>query len=312
MKTAFIFPGQGSQSIGMMKGYTDSPLMRKTFSEAADILKQDLWALVNEGSAEDLNSTLNTQPIMLTAGIAVYRAWESLGGKKPDYLAGHSLGEYTALVVSGALTFSDALRLVSYRAKIMQECVPEGMGGMAAIVGLDDDEVRAVCAEVMSNCEGMLLEPANFNSPGQVVIAGHKNAVQHAMELSKVKGAKLTVLLPMSIPSHCSLMKPAAEKMRQLLDKISFELPTIPVLHNVDVQQHNDVTSIREILTKQLYSPVRWTETIRAFVSVGVDHVVECGPGKVLTGLTKRIDGKLKSLSLTDSNTLKQAIGISK
>jgi [acyl-carrier-protein] S-malonyltransferase len=312
MKTAFVFPGQGSQSIGMMKGYADLPLMHETFSEAADILKQDLWILVNQGSAEDINSTVNTQPIMLTAGVAVYRAWESLGGKKPDYLAGHSLAEYTALVVSGVLTFSDALRLVSYRAKIMQECVPEGVGGMAAIVGLDDDEVRAVCTEVMSNYEGMLLEPANFNSPGQVVIAGHKNAVQHAMELSKAKGAKLTVLLPMSIPSHCSLMKPAAEKMRQLLEKISFESPTIPILHNVDVQQHYDAASIREILAKQLYSPVRWTETIRAFVSAGVDHVVECGPGKVLTGLTKRIDGKLKGLSLTDSNTLKQTIDILK
>lgn len=312
MKTAFVFPGQGSQSIGMMKGYADLPLMRETFSEAADILKQDLWALAHEGPAEALNSTVNTQPIMLTAGIAVYRAWESLRGKKPDYLAGHSLGEYTALVVSGALTFSDALRLVSYRAKIMQECVPEGVGGMAAIVGLDDDEIRVVCAETMRNCEGMLLEPANFNSPGQVVIAGHKNAIQQAMELSKAKGAKLTILLPMSIPSHCSLMKPAAEQMRQLLEKISFASPTIPVLHNVDVQQHHDAASLREILAKQLYSPVRWTETVRTFASTGVDHVIECGPGKVLVGLTKRIDGKLKSLSLTDSNVLKQTIDLLK
>lgn len=312
MKTAFVFPGQGSQSIGMMQGYADLPIIQETFYEATDILKQDLWALVNQGPAEDLNLTVNTQPIMLTAGIAVYRAWENLGGKKPDYLAGHSLGEYTALVVAGALTFSDALKLVSYRAKIMQECVPEGVGGMAAIVGLDDDEIRVVCAETMRNCEGMLLEPANFNSPGQVVIAGHKNAIQQAMELSKAKGAKLTILLPMSIPSHCSLMKPAAEQMRQLLEKISFASPTIPVLHNVDVQQHHDAASLREILAKQLYSPVRWTETVRTFASTGVDHVIECGPGKVLVGLTKRIDGKLKSLSLTDSNVLKQTIDLLK
>ncbi|SDY15552.1 ACP S-malonyltransferase [Nitrosomonas sp. Nm33] len=312
MKTAFIFPGQGSQSVGMMKGYADLPLMHETFSEAADILKQDLWSLANQGPAEDLNLTVNTQPIMLTAGVAVYRAWENLGGKKPDYLAGHSLAEYTALVVSGALTFPDALKLVSYRAKIMQECVPEGVGGMAAIVGLDDDEVRAVCAEIMSSYDGISLEPANFNSPGQIVIAGHKNAVQHAMELSKAKGAKLAILLPMSIPSHCSLMRPAAEKMHQLLEKISFESPTIPILHNVDVQQHHDAVSIREILAKQLYSPVQWTETIRAFASADVDHVIECGPGKVLTGLTKRIDGKLKSLSLTDSNALRQTIDILK
>lgn len=312
MKTAFVFPGQGSQSIGMMQGYADLPIIQETFYEATDILKQDLWALVNQGPAEDLNLTVNTQPIMLTAGIAVYRAWENLGGKKPDYLAGHSLGEYTALVVAGALTFSDALKLVSYRAKIMQECVPEGVGGMAAIVGMDDEEVRAVCNEIMSNCDGTLLEPANFNCPGQVVIAGHKNAVQHAMERFKEKGAKLTMLLPMSIPSHCSLMRPAAEKMLQFLEKISFESPTIPILHNADVQQHRDVISIREILAKQLYSPVRWTETIRAFALSGNDQVVECGPGKVLTGLTKRIDKNLKSLSLTDSNTLRNTIDILK
>lgn len=312
MKTAFVFPGQGSQSIGMMQGYADLPIIQETFYEATDILKQDLWALVNQGPAEDLNLTVNTQPIMLTAGIAVYRAWENLGGKKPDYLAGHSLGEYTALVVAGALTFSDALKLVSYRAKIMQECVLEGVGGMAAIVGMDDEEVRAVCNEIMSNCDGTLLEPANFNCPGQVVIAGHKNAVQHAMERFKEKGAKLTMLLPMSIPSHCSLMRPAAEKMLQFLEKISFESPTIPILHNADVQQHRDVISIREILAKQLYSPVRWTETIRAFALSGNDQVIECGPGKVLTGLTKRIDKNLKSLSLTDSNTLRNTIDILK
>lgn len=312
MKTAFVFPGQGSQSIGMMTGYADLPIIHETFTEAADILKQDFWALVNQGPAEKLNLTINTQPIMLTAGVAVYRAWQSLGGRKPDYLAGHSLAEYTALVVSEALTFTDALKLVSYRANIMQECVPEGVGGMAAIVGLDDHEVQAVCTEIMRSHEGMSLEPANFNSPGQVVIAGHKNLVQQAMVLSKARGAKLAVLLPMSIPSHCSLMKPAAEKMQQLLEQISLKSPIIPVLHNADVQPHSDAATIRAVLARQLYSPVRWTETIRTFVSAGMDHIIECGPGKVLTGLTKRIDGKLKGLALTDSNSLRQTIDILK
>lgn len=312
MKTAFVFPGQGSQAIGMMKSYADLPLIQQTFFEAADILKQDVWALVNDGPAEELNQTINTQPIMLTAGIAIYRAWETLGGRRPDCMAGHSLGEYTALVASEALAFSDALRLVRYRAEIMQECVPEGVGGMAAIVGLSDDEIHAICTESTRIMGEKSLEPANFNSPGQVVIAGHKIAVQHAMTLAKEKGAKLTVLLPMSIPSHCLLMKPASEKMRLFLERISFQAPTIPILHNVDIQSHQDIVSIREILAQQLYRPVRWVETIRAFAAAGIEHVIECGPGKVLTGLTKRIDTKLSCLSLTDSETLKRTVEILK
>lgn len=312
MKTAFVFPGQGSQSIGMMSHYADLSLIQETFHEASDILEQDMWPLVNQGPAEELNQTVNTQPIMLTAGFAVYRAWEMLGGKQPDYMAGHSLGEYTALVASKALTFSDALRLVRYRAEVMQDCVPEGVGGMAAIVGLDDDKIQTICSECISESNEESLEPANFNSPGQVVIAGHKNAVQRAMILAKERGAKLTVLLPMSIPSHCSLMKPAAERMHSLLETISFQVPIIPILHNVDIQPHPDTSSIREVLAQQLYRPVRWVETIRTFTSAGVSHVIECGPGKVLTGLTKRIDTKLNNLSLADSETLRRTIDILK
>jgi [acyl-carrier-protein] S-malonyltransferase len=312
MKTAFVFPGQGSQSIGMMKNYASLPLIQDTFLEAADILKQDFWTLIDQGPVDVLNQTVNTQPVMLIAGTAVYRAWEKMGGRTPDYLAGHSLGEYTALVTSKALTFSDALKLVRYRAEVMQACVPEGTGGMAAIVGLDDHEIHAICTEIMGDCAEESLEPANFNSPGQVVIAGHKNAVERALELAKTKGAKLTAMLPMSIPSHCSLMRPAAEKMSQLLEQISFQAPTIPILHNVDIQQHRDAASIREILTQQLYRPVRWVETIRAFDSAGVNHVIECGPGKVLSGLTKRIDRKLNSISLIDSSALEHTIEILK
>lgn len=312
MKTAFVFPGQGSQSIGMMKNYAGLPSIQDTFLEATDILKQDFWTLIDHGPIDVLNQTVNTQPVMLTAGIAVYRAWEKMGGRTPDYLAGHSLGEYTALVASKALTFSDALKLVRYRAEVMQACVSEGTGGMAAIVGLDDNEVHAICAEIMRDFTGESLEPANFNSPGQVVIAGHKIAIERALELAKTKGAKLTVMLPMSIPSHCSLMRPAAEKMSQLLEQISFQAPTIPILHNVDIQQHRDAASIRAILAQQLYRPVRWVETIRAFASAGIDHVIECGPGKVLSGLTKRIDKKLNSISLVDNNALEHTIELLK
>lgn len=309
-KFAFVFPGQGSQSVGMMQGYADFPVVRETFAEASDILKQDFWAMVTDGPADDLNLTVNTQPLMLMTGVAVYRAWESLGGAKPmppAFMAGHSLGEYTALVASGALAFADALPLVRFRAEAMQQAVPEGVSGMAAILGLDDEMVRTVCAEVMLTSEGESLEPANFNSPGQVVIAGHRNAVLCGMELAKAKGAKRAVMLPMSVPSHCSLMIPVAEKMRQRLTAVTLQAPTIPVLHNADVQQHQDAAAIKDILVRQLCSPVRWTETIRAFAAAGVTHVAECGPGKVLTGLNKRIDPNLQSLALVDGEALRQA-----
>lgn len=312
MKIAFVFPGQGSQSIGMMKGYAALPSIRETFNEASEILKQDLWSLIDDGPEETLNLTINTQPVMLTADVAVYRAWKQAGGSNPEFLAGHSLGEYAALVAAHSLSFADALKLVRYRAEVMQACVPEGMGGMAAIVGLDDDTVSAVCAEVVRDTPDLLLEPTNFNAPGQAVIAGHKSAVMAGMTLAKLKGAKLTVLLPMSIPSHCSLMRPAAEKLILLLERISLQSPQIPVLHNVDIQQHTEVTVIRRVLMQQLYSPVRWTETIQEMAAQGTTHVMECGPGKVLSGLNRRINKNLNSISLNDANALKQGLEIAK
>ena len=310
MKFAFVFPGQGSQSIGMMKGYADLPVVRETFAEASDILGQDFWAMANEGPAEDLNLTVNTQPLMLMAGVSAYRAWESLTGARPVFMAGHSLGEDSALVAAGCLTFADALSLVRFRAEVMQQSVPEGTGGMAAVLGLDDDKVRMVCDEVMSTHRGKSLEPANFNSPGQVVIAGHRDAVLHGMELAKAKGAKRAIMLPMSVPSHCSLMNHAAEKMQQRLEQVTLQSPAISILHNADVQSHTDAASIRNILVRQLCKPVRWTETIHALASAGVTHVVECGPGKVLSGLNKRIDERVQSLALTDSESLHQAASL--
>jgi [acyl-carrier-protein] S-malonyltransferase len=301
---ACVFPGQGSQSAGMMKGYADFPIVRETFAEASTILGQDFWAMVEEGSLEKLNLTVNTQPLMLTAGIAVYRAWESLGDVKPVFVAGHSLGEYTALVASKALAFADALSLVRFRAELMQQAIPEGIGGMAAILGLDDEVVQAVCDEVTTSLEGELLEPANFNSPGQIVVAGHKNAVLRGMELARSRGAKRAVMLPVSVPSHCSLMNQAASRMQQQLERVTFESPKIPLLHNADVRQHDDPAAIKKILVQQLCRPVRWTETIRSFAAAGVAHVVECGPGKVLSGLNKRIDENLRSYALTDGVAL--------
>ena len=307
MKFAFVFPGQGSQSVGMINGYTDLPKIRDTFSEASEILSQDFWAMVNEGPADDLNLTVNTQPLMLMAGVAVYRAWLELGGAKPTFLAGHSLGEYTALVAAESLSFEDALKLVRFRAQAMQQAVPEGVGGMAAILGLDDDIIEAFCTEITNNSENESLEPANFNSPGQVVIAGHKNAVLKGIDLAKEKGAKRAVMLPMSIPSHCVLMRPAALKMQEQLEKTTLQTPTIPVLHNVDANDHDDISAIKDILVKQLYSPVRWVDTIRSLAAADVTHIAECGPGKVLAGLNKRIDKNLQSVPLTDNETVRQA-----
>ncbi|GJL74152.1 ACP S-malonyltransferase [Nitrosomonas sp.] len=307
MKFAFVFPGQGSQSVGMMAGYNDLPVVRETFAEASDILGQDFWSMVSDGPVDDLNLTINTQPLMLMGGVAVYRAWESLGGDKPARLAGHSLGEYTALVASGSLSFADALKLVRFRAQIMQQAVPEGTGGMAAILGLDDAVITTICKEINALNDQESLEPANFNSPGQVVIAGHKNAVLKGIELAKEKGAKRAVMLPVSIPSHCQLMKPAAEKMRQQLAQTTLQLPDIPVVHNVDVQVHNDIDSIKDILTRQLFSPVRWVDTIRTFAAEGITHIAECGPGNILTGLNKRIDRNLQHLSFTGSDAIQQA-----
>lgn len=307
MKLAFVFPGQGSQSVGMMQGFDALPVVRKTFEEAGDILKLDLWQMVSSGPVEVLNQTINTQPVMLTAGVAVYRAWQEMGGTQPEFMAGHSLGEYTALVAAGALSFADALPLVRYRAEVMQEAVAEGVGGMAAILGLDDDVVRAVCAEA---AQGEVVEAVNFNSPGQVVIAGSRAAVERGMELAKAKGAKRALPLPVSVPSHCSLMKPAAEKLAIYLQSVAMQTPLVQVLHNADVKSYSGAAEIKDALVRQLFMPVRWVETVQALAAAGVTHVAECGPGKVLAGLNKRIVAELQGLALTDAAALEQAKSI--
>lgn len=287
-----------------MNNYADFPVVRDTFAEASDILQQDLWQLVAEGSDAELNDTVNTQPLMLTAGVAVYRAWQSLNAPTPALLAGHSLGEYTALVVGGALQFADALPLVRYRAECMQEAVPKGVGGIAAILGLDDESVLKVCLEA---AQDEVLEAVNFNSPGQVVIAGNRAAVERGMELAKIKGAKRALMLPMSVPSHCSLLRGAAELLRVSLNGVTMQAPSIPVLHNADVKSYVDVPSIKDALVRQLYSPVRWVETVQYFGQKLITHNVECAPGKVLMALNKRIDTNQQALGLSDGITLKSA-----
>ena len=290
----------------MMDGYADFPAVRNTFAEASDVLKQDLWQLVAEGSDADLNSTVNTQPLMLAAGVAVYRAWQGQGGAAPALLAGHSLGEYTALVAGGAIEFTDALPLVRFRARCMQEAVPEGVGGIAAILGLDDEVVRAVCAEA---AQGEVLEAVNYNSPAQVVIAGNRAAVERGMELAKARGAKRAIMLPMSVPSHCQLLKGAAERLRGYLADVAVRQPAIPVLHNADVAAYSDGAAIKDALVRQLYSPVRWVETVLEFGRQGITHNVECAPGKVLVGLNKRIDASQQALAISDGGALVSALG---
>ena len=304
MSLAIVFPGQGSQSVGMMAGFADVPLVEKTFVEAGAILGVDLWAMVCEGPAEALNQTVNTQPVMLAAGVACWRAWQDRGNPMPAWLAGHSLGEYTALVASGAMRFEDALALVRFRAQAMQEAVPGGTGGIAAVLGLDDAALPGVLAEA---AQGEVLEPANLNSPGQVVIAGHRAAVERGMALAKQKGAKRAVMLPMSAPSHCSLMKPAAERLRERLAGVEIRKPGIPVIHNRFVESFDDPARIRVALVEQLYNPVRWIETIQLLASMGAKRVVECGPGKVLTGLGKRIVPDIEHIAIQDSAALAAA-----
>jgi len=304
-KFAFVFPGQGSQSRGMMNGYFDFPVVRNTFAEASDVLEQDLWTLVTEGSDSDLNATVNTQPIMLTAGVAVYRAWQSLSVATPSIMAGHSLGEYTALVAAGALQFVDALPLVRFRAQSMQQAVPEGVGGIAAVLGLNDEVVRNVCAE---GAQGQVLEAVNYNSPGQVVIAGDRAAVERGMVLAKAKGAKRAIMLPMSVPSHCSLLKGAAEQLRNYLNDVAIQAPNIAVLHNADVKSYSDSNSIKDALVRQLYSPVRWVETVQEFGKQGITYNVECAPGKILSGLNKRITTDQQAMAISDGEALKQAL----
>lgn len=306
MKLAMVFPGQGSQSVGMMRAYGDIAAVDEVLAEAGDVLGQDLGKLTNEGPAEQLNLTVNTQPLMLTAGYAAYRAWISLGGSEPAALAGHSLGEYTALVVAGVISFRAALPLVRFRAQAMQEAVPSGEGAMAAILGLDEEAVRAACAEA---AQGEVVQAVNFNSPGQIVIAGHAAAVKRACDAAKAGGAKRALALAVSAPFHSALMRPAADRLRQYLRGIAFNAPRIPVINNVDVMRCDDPAQIKDALVRQAFHPVRWVETIRAFAAQGITHVAECGPGKVLAGMTKRIDNSLVSLALPDRASIEQGIG---
>jgi [acyl-carrier-protein] S-malonyltransferase len=301
MKLAFVFPGQGSQSVGMLSEYGGHPTVRTTIDEASDLLGQDLWALAADGPAEDLNQTVNTQPVMLAAGIAVWRSWLAIGGPRPSIVAGHSLGEYTALVAAGSLTLRDALPLVRFRAQAMQEAVPTGVGAMAAIMGLDDAGVAAACSEA---AQDEVVEPVNFNAPSQVVIAGHKAAVERAITAAKAKGAKRGVLLPVSAPFHSSLLKPAAMRLASRLAQIAINPPMIPVLHNVDVAEHHEPDAIRTALAEQAASPVRWVHIVQKMAAHGVTHIVECGPGKVLAGLNKRIVEGVESFALTDSEAI--------
>lgn len=304
MSFAFFFPGQGSQSLGMMNGFT-TPTVKATFDEASAVLGQDLWAMINGEDAEIIGQTVNTQPIMLAAGVAAYRAYLETGGKVPSVVAGHSLGEYTALVAAEALSFADAVKLVRLRAELMQSAVPQGVGAMAAILGLEDDQIKAICAEA---AQGEVVEAVNFNSPGQVVIAGHAAAVERAMTAAKEAGAKRALPLPVSVPSHCSLMKPAADKLAEALQNVEITTPKIRVIHNADVAAYDNPEQIKDALVRQLHSPVRWTETVNALVNEGITESAECGPGKVLAGLAKRINKEAVCAALVSDDSVKAFI----
>lgn len=304
---AFVFPGQGSQTVGMLTELAATyPLVEETFREASDALGYDLWQLVSQGPAEELNKTWQTQPALLAASVAIYRVWQQQGGEQPVLMAGHSLGEYSALVCAGVLNFADAVKLVELRGKLMQEAVPEGTGAMQAIIGLDDAAIRKACEE---SAQGQVVSPVNFNSPGQVVIAGNKEAVERAGAACKAAGAKRALPLPVSVPSHCALMKPAADKLAVALESITFNAPAVPVINNVDVKAETDAAAIRHALVRQLYSPVRWTESVEAMAAQGVTQLLEMGPGKVLTGLTKRIVDTLTAAAVNDTASLAAAFG---
>ncbi|HEY3433523.1 MAG TPA: ACP S-malonyltransferase [Rhodocyclaceae bacterium] len=305
MTFALVFPGQGSQSLGMMNAYGDSAVVRKTFDEASAALGRDLWQLVAEGPAEALNQTVNTQPLMLTAGIAVYRLWQEKGGPVPAMVAGHSLGEYSALVAAGVLSLADAVPLVELRAKAMQEAVPAGEGAMAAILGLDVESIKAVCAE---SAQGQVVEAVNFNAPEQTVIAGNVAAVQRAADGCKAKGAKRAVMLPVSAPFHCALMQPAAEKLRVRLAELTFSAPQIAVVNNVDVAVINDPAQIKDALARQAAGPVRWVEIMRHMQAAGVTQILECGPGKVLSGVAKRCADGIVGFAMADLAGLEAGI----
>lgn len=305
-KLAIVFPGQGSQSVGMLADlYQTYPLVQETFNEASAALGYDLWDLVANGPEEQLNETQRTQPALLTASVAVWRVWQQQGGATPAYFAGHSLGEYSALVCAGVLSLADAVKLVEKRGQYMQQAVPAGTGAMAAIIGLDDAAIAKACADA---AQGEVVAPVNYNSPGQVVIAGHKAAVERAGEACKAAGAKRALPLPVSVPSHCALMRPAAEQLAADLAALHFNTPVIPVVNNVDVEQADSAEAIKDALIRQLYSPVRWTETIEYFAAQGVTEVLELGAGKVLSGLIKRINKELSTSSITDSAALSAAL----
>ncbi len=293
----------------MLAGYGDMPAVRETLAEASDVLKQDLAKLIAEGPAEELNSTVNTQPVMVTAGICAWRAWRESGGAEPVLLAGHSLGEYTALVVAGAISFADCLPLVRLRGRAMQEAVPQGTGAMAAILGLDDEEVKSACAEA---AEGDVCEAVNFNAPGQVVIAGHAGAVRRAVEAAKARGAKRAMALPVSAPFHSSLMAPAAARLREALERIAVSSPRIPVIHNVDAKSRAGASGIKEALVTQADHPVRWVDCVREMAARGVKQVFECGPGKVLAPLVRRTAEGLQGIALADRAGLEQGVQLSK
>lgn len=308
-KFALVFAGQGSQSIGMMAGFADLPIVQRTFEEASDLLKTNLWEMIVEGPADILAQTINTQPLMLTAGVATYRAWQSEGGGEADSYAGHSLGEYTALVAAGAISFAEAVPLVRFRAEVMQAAVPEGTGAIAAILGLEVAQIQSVCTDAVSDeYQGEVLEAVNLNSPGQIVIAGHKAAVERGIILAKARGAKRALMLPMSVPSHCALMRPAAEKLAEYLRGVIVKVPNAPVIQNADVSSFLSDEEIRRALVQQLYRPVRWIETIQVIATQGVSTIIECVPGKILTGLNKRIEGNLNCLAITDTSSLVSAI----
>jgi [acyl-carrier-protein] S-malonyltransferase len=304
MKFAFVFPGQGSQAVGMLNAFADVPVVQETLQEASEALGQDMGRLIADGPAEELNLTTNTQPVMLIASYAIYRAWLAAGGPKPSIVAGHSLGEYTALVVAGALSFRDAVPLVRFRAQAMQEAVPVGTGGMAAILGLDDDAVRAVCAEASS---AGIVEAVNFNAPSQVVIAGLKAGIDKACELAKAAGAKRALPLQVSAPFHSSLLKPASDRLREYLANVELRAPLIPVVNNVDVAINDDAAAIRDALVRQAAGSVRWVECVKR-IAQETTHVIECGPGKVLAGLTKRIDGSLVNGAVHDPASLAETL----
>lgn len=305
-KSAFLFPGQGSQAVGMLADLGSETMVRQTFQEASGALGYDLWALIQDGPAEVLNSTDKTQPALLASGVALWRLWQQRGGARPAFLAGHSLGEYTALVCAGVFNLGDGVRLVEKRGQLMQQAVPAGTGAMAAILGLEDDQVRAACAAA---AEGDVVEAVNLNAPGQVVIAGSAAAVERAIAACKSAGAKRAMALPVSVPSHCALMKPAAEQLAEVLAGMSMHAAEIPVINNTDVAIETDSSQIRDALVRQLYSPVRWVEIVQRLSAEGVSRAYECGPGKVLSGLVKRIDKDMTVSALENADAFAEALG---